>query len=161
MTESVGLVFDTRFDLVLERTIPVPRERVWDAWTQPEHLKHWFCPRPWVVSHCEIDLRPGGAFNTTMRSPEGVEHPNPGCCLEAVPLERLVITDCLLAGYRPSGKSFMTAVITLEPVGAGSTKYTARVFHPDEATRKKHEEMGFHDGWSTALEQLVAYIQST
>ena len=70
MTESSALTFDSRFDLVLERTIPVPRERVWDAWTKPKQLKHWFCPKPWTVSEAEIDLRPGGAFNVTMRSPD-------------------------------------------------------------------------------------------
>ena len=50
-------------DLVLERVIDVPRHLVWEAWaTKPEHLKVWFVPKPWSVSACEIDLRPGGMF---------------------------------------------------------------------------------------------------
>ena len=41
------------------------------AWTHPEHLKRWFTPAPWTTVDCEIDLRPGGIFRTTMRSPDG------------------------------------------------------------------------------------------
>lgn len=54
-------------DLVFERTVEVAPELVWMAWTQPEHLKHWFTPAPWTTVDCEIDLRPGGIFRTTMR----------------------------------------------------------------------------------------------
>ncbi len=60
---------DPKLDLVLERTVAVPPELVWKAWTTPEHLTPWFCPRPWTTTECVIELRPGGAFNTVMRSP--------------------------------------------------------------------------------------------
>jgi uncharacterized protein YndB with AHSA1/START domain len=149
---------DPRLDLVLERIVDVPRELVWEAWTKPEHLGKWFTPAPWTVSDCEIDLRPGGIFRTTMRSPEGKEFPNTGCYLEVVPNERLVFTDALLPGYRPSENPFMTAIITLESVGKG-TRYTATALHRDEAARIKHEEMGFLNGWGTALDQLVAHVK--
>lgn len=58
-------------DLILDRTIDVPVELVWKAWTEPEHLMPWFCPVPWKTIECEIDLRPGGRFMTVMQSPEG------------------------------------------------------------------------------------------
>jgi uncharacterized protein YndB with AHSA1/START domain len=149
---------DAALDLVLERTIDVSPSLVWLAWTTPEHLKKWFTPAPWTTTDCEIDLRPGGIFRTTMRSPEGQEFPNVGCYLEVIPNQRLVWTDALLPGYRPSQEPFMTAIIALEPHGAG-TRYTATALHRDEAARKKHEEMGFHQGWSTALDQLVAHAR--
>ena len=58
-----------------------------------------------------------------------------------------------------SQDSFLkTAVISLEPVGK-RTKYTAFVIHGDEESRKKHELMGFHDGWGKALDQPVAVAQ--
>ena len=157
MNSPLSLHPNSQLDLVLERTVALPQELVWEAWTKPEHLKHWFCPRPWVVSACEIDLRPGGAFNTTMRSPEGDEFPNLGCYLEVVPLERLVFTDALTAGFRPSGKPFMTGVLMLE-AGSTGTKYTVMAIHADVDARQKHEQMGFHGGWATALDQLVAYM---
>ena len=104
------------------------------------------------------DLRPGGMFRTTMRSPEGKDSPNIGCYLEVIPNERLVWTDALLPGYRPSENPFFTAVIALEKQGKG-TRYTATAIHRDEVGRKQHEEMGFHRGWGKALDQLVAHVK--
>lgn len=150
--------FDEQLDLVLTRVVPVPRHLVWKAWTTPALLMQWFTPKPWETVACEIDLRPGGAFNTTMRSPDGTDFPNSGCYLEVVDGERLVFTDALLPGYRPSGKGFMTAFITLEDV-EGGTRYTARAIHKDPADRNRHEAMGFMDGWGTALDQLVALMK--
>jgi len=150
---------DPRLDLVLERVVDVPPEKVWAAWTEPDHVVKWFTPKPWETVECEIDLRPGGIFRTVMRSPEGEDHPNVGCWLEVVENERLVWTDALGPGWRPSPESFMTGVILLEPRGEG-TKYTAIALHKDEADRAKHDEMGFHEGWGTALDQLVEHMKS-
>ena len=150
---------DPKLDLVLDRVVDVPRELVWAAWTKPEHMIHWFAPKPWTTTHCEIDLRPGGIISFTMRSPEGKDFPNTGCVLEVVPQERLVWTDALLPGYRPSEKPFFTAVIALEKQGNG-TRYTATAIHRDAAGRKQHEEMGFHKGWGQCLDQLVAYSKT-
>ena len=62
---------DGRLDLELTRFTKVPRALLWRCWTEPEHLMPWFCPLPWKTIDCEIDLRPGGVFRTTMLSPEG------------------------------------------------------------------------------------------
>jgi uncharacterized protein YndB with AHSA1/START domain len=159
------MIIDPKLDLVLERVVDVSPELVWLAWTRPEHLKQWFTPAPWSTVECEIDLRPGGVFRTLMRSPEGEEHPNFGCYLEIVPNRKLVWTDALEAGFRPSRHAAQhlgfrhTAVLSLEPQGEG-TKYTVLAMHRDEAARRKHDEMGFQDGWGTALAQLVLYMKS-
>ena len=132
---------------------------MWKAWTEPEHLKEWFVPKPWTISEVELDLRPGGIFKTVMRSPEGEEFGNPGCYLEVVEGERLVFTDALEPGFRPSQAPFFTAVVTIEAHEEG-TRYVARAMHRDAEGRKKHEEMGFHDGWGTCLDQMVELIRS-
>ena len=150
---------DPKLDLVLDRVVDVPRELVWEAWTNPDHLRHWFAPKPWTITDCEVDLRRGGALRFVMRSPEGQEFPNVGCYLDIVPNERLIWTDALLPGYRPSEKPFFTAILSLEPSGKG-TRYVATALHVDEDGRKRHEEMGFEDGWGTVLNQLVDYIKT-
>lgn len=159
MTKPAIIKPDPKLDLVLEREIDVPLNLVWTAWTTPKHLRHWFCPKPWSVTDCEIDLRPGGIFRTVMRGPEGQEFPNSGCYLEVIPNERLTFTDTLLPGFRPSPEPFFTAVLMLEPSGTG-TRYVAMAIHGNETTRKKHEEMGFHDGWGTVVTQMVDYIKT-
>ena len=166
MTRSPAYHPDSRLDLVLERIVDVPRELVWTAWTTPESLKQWFTPAPWTTVDCEIDLRPGGIFRTVMRGPEGQEFSNVGCYLETVENERLVWTNVLGPGYRPANQATdescvafaFTAVVSLEAHGNG-TKYTAIVIHGNDADRRKHEEMGFHEGWGKALDQLVAAVR--
>lgn len=150
---------DPELDLVLERVVDVPREMVWAAWTTPEQILQWFTPDPWKTIDCRLDLRPGGEFYTMMQSPEGEKFPNNGCFLEIVPSERLVFTDTMGPGYRPSANPFMTAAVILESLGTDRTKYTAIAIHGDEETRKKHIDMGFTDGWSKALDQLVALVK--
>ena len=99
-----------------------------------------------------------------MQSPEGEKHPGAGCYLEIVPNRKLVWTDALEGGFRPTRQAAhlgfrFTAAVTFEPQGQG-TKYTAHVMHGNEEHRKQHEEMGFLDGWGKALEQLVAYVKT-
>jgi uncharacterized protein YndB with AHSA1/START domain len=164
MTRSFLAKPDPKLDLVLERVIDVPRELVWAAWTRPEHVKHWLTPRPWTVSDCEIDLRPGGIFRFVNRSPEGKDFPITTCYLEVIEQERLIWTNALLPGYRPAPGAALdiplfTAIITMEPRGKG-TRYVATAIHRNEAECKKHGEMGFHDGWGKALDQLVAYAKA-
>ena len=148
---------DPNLDLVLEREVDVPPELVWKAWTTPELIKQWFTPKPWETPEAEVDLRPGGAFRTVMRSPEGEEFDNVGCYLEVVPDEKLSWTSALLPGFRPGNPDDLplTAVIEMQPNGKGGTKYRAVAIHADAADRKRHEEMGFEDGWGTVLQQLV------
>ena len=103
-----------------------------------------------------------------MQSPEGQELSNVGCYLEVKPNEKLVWTNALLPGHRPScvrstcgsdDANFMfTAMIELADTGQG-TRYTATVIHADEAGCKTHAAMGFEGGWGTALDQLVAMIK--
>jgi uncharacterized protein YndB with AHSA1/START domain len=162
MTESAPIKPDPKLDLVLERVVDVPRDLVWAAWTKPEHIVKWFTPKPWTTVDCEIDLRPGGKFYTVMRSPEGKEYPNAGCYLEVRKPERLAWTSALLPGYRPAAANPddlpFTAILSFEAQGK-KTRYVAIALHPDEATRKRHEEMGFHEGWGKALDQLVAHVK--
>jgi uncharacterized protein YndB with AHSA1/START domain len=165
MTETIHQP-DPRLDLVFQRVVDIPPELIWQAWTVEEHIKHWFTPAPWKTVDCEIDLVPGGIFRTVMLSPEGGEFPHSGSFLEIIPNRKLVWTNALAPGYRPAKPPsgihcdtfFFTAIITLEPHEQG-TKYTALVVHGDEEACKSHKEMGFHDGWGKALDQLVEYMK--
>ena len=163
--------FNSDLDLTFERIVPVPRPLIWKAWTEPQHLMPWFCPLPWKVVECKIDLRPGGQFYTVMQSPEGQTFPGDGCYLEVVDNERLVWTNAMLPGFRPvppaptngengSTVSFLfTAVIELADHADG-TLYKATVRHADAAGKSQHEAMQFEAGWAAALAQLVAYTKS-
>jgi uncharacterized protein YndB with AHSA1/START domain len=70
-----------------------PRERVWEAWTEPGRLMHWWGPKGFTAPICKIDLRVGGAYLFCMRSPEGQDFWSTGIYSAIVPLERLVCSD--------------------------------------------------------------------
>jgi uncharacterized protein YndB with AHSA1/START domain len=144
-------------ELVLTRLIDAPRERLYEAWTDPELLKRWFAPLPYTTPRAELDVRPGGATLVVMRDPQGNEYPNRGVYLEVVPNARLVVTDAFSEAWQPSEKPFMTVILTFEEED-GKTRYTVRVRHWSTADREAHEQMGFHKGWGQCADQLEALV---
>jgi uncharacterized protein YndB with AHSA1/START domain len=155
-------------DLVLERTLDAPIDLVWEAYTNPEHMKRWFAPKPYEVTEMELDLRPGGVFRLRMVGPDGFDtgHGIPGCVLEVVEREKLVWTNALSPGYRPNDvgegcDSFpFTAVVTFGDTGDGKTAYRAVALHKNVADRDTHANMGFEQGWGTVATQLEEFAQS-
>ncbi|MEO3474374.1 SRPBCC family protein [Roseomonas sp. CAU 1739] len=150
---------DPALDLLIEREIDAAPGKLFACWTQPTLMERWFCPVPWKMTDIDLDLRPGGHFRGVIRGPNGEEMPNAGCYLEVVPDRRLVWTDALTGGYRPSGGGFMTGIITFDPI-PGGTRYRGLVMHADAEARAKHEAMGFHDGWGKAADQLAALART-
>jgi uncharacterized protein YndB with AHSA1/START domain len=149
-------------DLVLERVLDAPRDLVWKAWSTPEHLKQWWAPKPYETPECEMDLRPGGKFYTRMTGPDGFDSSGTGCFLEVVEGEKVVWTSALGEGWRPNedpsdcGGFPFTAIVTLEDIADGKTRYKAVAMHRNEADRESHAKMGFHEGWGTCADQLGA-----
>jgi uncharacterized protein YndB with AHSA1/START domain len=149
-------------DLVLERTLNAPIELVWEAYTNPEHLKRWFAPRPYEITEVELDLQPGGIFRFRMVGPDGFDtgHGTAGCVLEVIAQKKLTWTSALGPGYRPNEmgegcEAFpFTAMVTFAEAGDGKTAYKAIAMHKDVADRETHEKMGFHEGWGTVASQL-------
>ena len=146
-------------DLIFTRDVAVAPELLYRGWTDANWLAKWFCPRPWQVTSCELDPKPGGAFNTVFEGPDGQKVDNVGCYLELIPNRKVVFTDALSAGFRPTGSSFMAGVITFEPIDGG-TRYTALVRHKNAEDLETHRSMGFEDGWGKALDQLVELCQA-
>lgn len=154
--------FDPRLDIVFERFVDAPPRLVWEALTQPEHVKEWYMPKAWGrVARCEMDLRPGGVFGIDTAVGDGREVPNLGCFLDVVPMERLVWTSMLFPGYRPAvfDDVPITAIMTLEPQGAG-TRYVFTALHRNEADVAANKESGWKEGTDIALDQLVEHVAS-
>lgn len=142
-------------ELVLNRLIDAPRERIWHAWTH--QLANWWGPHGMTTTVTTMDLRPGGAFCTVMRTPDGTEYPTRGIFLEVRAPERIVFTDAFRPGWLPAPEPFFTAVTTFEAVGR-KTNYTTRALHWTVANRVAHERLGFHHGWGESLNRLVALV---
>lgn len=155
-------------DLVLERTLDAPLELVWKAYTEPEHMKLWWAPRPYQTPEVDIDWRPGGIFHFVMTGPDDFREDSAGCVLEYVPNERVAWTSALGPGFRPNDLSqkdgceafAFTAVITFADAGHGRTAYKAVALHKNRADRDTHETMGFQEGWGTCAAQLEEVARS-
>ena len=146
-------------DLVIARLLSAPRAALWQAWSDPVLLEQWWCPKPWTTEVRAFDLRPGGAFHTVMRGPDGGTSDNPGSFLDVVPQARIVFSSLLTAGWCPATPWLpFTAIITMADEG-DATRYIATAMHPDQATRDRHAEMGFFQGWNICIDQLEAFAR--
>jgi uncharacterized protein YndB with AHSA1/START domain len=146
-------------DLTISRVIRAPRSVVWRAWTDPAQFEQWWIPAPAKCQVAQMDLRPGGAFDTLISEDGGPFRPHvSGCFLDIADGERIVFTNALVGGWRPAEQPFITAIITLKDHAEG-TDYAAHVMHKDKADRDMHEEAGFHDGWGTCIGQLARLVE--
>lgn len=147
-------------ELSISRFIKAPPAVVWKAWSEPEHLARWWIPAPIECQVVKLDLWPGGGFVTRMREGDGAFQPHVDACfLEVVPQTRLIFTTLLTEGWRPAEPWLaLTAIMSFEAEDAG-TRYTARALHKHGEDARKHEELGFFEGWGTAIDQLAALAQ--
>lgn len=149
---------NTQHELVLVREFDASPAKIFKAWTDPELLKQWFCPLPWKVTDAKLDVRTGGNNYVLMEGPQGEKIPNYGVYLEVVENRKIVLTDAYTNAWVPSEKPFMTAVVLLEELPGGRTRYTAKALHWTAEDKDAHEKMGFHEGWGTAADQLAAVV---
>ncbi|OYW80406.1 MAG: polyketide cyclase, partial [Asticcacaulis sp. 32-58-5] len=74
--------------------------------------------------------------------------------------QKIVSTDAFTVGWVPSSDPFMTAIVTFEDAPGGKTLYVARARHWSPEKKQQHEQMGFHEGWGAAADQLEALAKS-
>jgi uncharacterized protein YndB with AHSA1/START domain len=152
--------FDPKLDFAIERLVDAPTRIVWEALTQPEHIKEWYMPKVWGrVARAEMDLRPGGIFSIDIAVADGPEIPNLGCILEVIPQQRLVWTSMLFPGYRPAvfDDIPITAIVTMKAAGSG-TRYVFTALHRSEADLATNKSSGFYEGTEIAVDQFVQHV---
>lgn len=151
--------FDPDTDLEFTRIIAAHPDTVWRCLSEAALIEAWFCPRPWAAHDVVIEPRPGGAFHTPMRGPNGEEmDEGPGCILVADRSRMLAFTDAMGPGFHPRASGFMTGVYMLEATEAG-TRLTARSLHANPDDKETHAKMGFFEGWGAAIDQLATLAE--
>ena len=130
--------------LTISRRLPVPREAVFRAWTDPAVLARWWGPEGFVTPVCEMDVRPGGRWRTCMRSAAGSEHFCQGVFREIVPPERLVLSFAWESDGAPGHETTLT--ITLYADGDETELVLTHAGFESESSRDSH-----HEGWASSL----------
>ena len=157
MTNSVGVNSAMTREITLTRLFDAPRDLVWQAWTEPEHMAQWFGPRGFTIPLCELDVRVGGALRMIMRAPDGADYPMQGVFREIVKPERLVFTNIPVdkdGKHLVDGLTTVTfeqqgdkTKLTLHTRGVGLVDYAARML------------AGMEAGWSESLHKLAEFVE--
>lgn len=159
----------TEHTILITRVFNAPRELVWRAWTEPEHVEKWFGPKGFSTTVQKQELKVGGRSRFVMHGPDGKDYPCEGTYLEVVPMQRIVTTDEFAEDFDNTTGTDLPAGIILtvlfEDVGDDKTKtrVTLRIQHPTAEEKKKHEDMGVVGGWNSSLdclEELLAAMQA-
>lgn len=143
-------------EVVITRIFDAPREPVFKAWTEPEHLMRWWGPRGWTNPACEVALRPSGAWRIVMRAPDGGEYPCGGVYREVVPPGRLVFTNI---PHDPEGKPLLDGVATvIFEEHKGKTKLTLQTRAVGLVSYPAQMLEGMEPGWTQSLERLAKFL---
>jgi uncharacterized protein YndB with AHSA1/START domain len=148
------------------RIFDAPRALVWKAWTTPEYVMKWWGPKGFTSPVCRIDLRVGGRFTYSMRTPDGHVFYNGGEFREIVPLEKIVwlwyFADADGNRVSPAHYGFPHEEregnideMFFEDYGNGQTKLT---YTRNDPAASKEEQEGAAAGYSQILDKLEEVV---
>ena len=138
----------TTSSLTVTRTIKASADRVFDAWTQPEHMKRWAAPEGVEVQEAQVDLTVGGRYHIRMLSNEGVEHNAVGIYREVTRPTRLVYTWSWEEKDHDVGETLVTVEFNAQ--GDSTEVVVLHEGFPAAEARDGHEQ-----GWTSCLSQLA------
>jgi uncharacterized protein YndB with AHSA1/START domain len=146
------VVEDACDDLLITRVFKVPRELLFECWSDPKHLAHWSGPRGFTVPHHSMDFRVGGIYRACLRSPEGAEHWVRGTYIEITRPERLVFTHAWEDEHGKAGPE-TRVVITFTEQDDGTEMTFRQSLFRSTASRDGHGA-----GWSSSFDALAEYL---
>jgi uncharacterized protein YndB with AHSA1/START domain len=142
-------------EIVTVRVFDAPRDLVFRAWTDPDHIKHWWGPRGFTTTTQQYDLKPGGTWRFVMHGPDGTDYKNRIVFTEVTPPERLAYQH---AGEGDHDHIMFRNVVTFADEG-GKTRLTMRAVFPTAELRNMVvEKHGAVEGGKQTLERLGEYV---
>ena len=118
-------------EIVSTRVFAAPREAVFQAFSDPAQLVHWWGPKGFTNTFHAFDFRVGGAWEFALLGPDGADYPNRKDFVEIVENERIVFHH-----LQPMHVFTMTMTFADE---AGGTRLTwiMQFTTPDESGQLK------------------------
>ncbi len=154
---------------VIWREFSAPRELVWKAWTEREHLLQWFGPKGFVMTTAKLDFRPGGTFHYCMRAPDGKEMWGKFVYREIVAPDKIVLVNSFSDENGGLTRHPFSPVWPLQMLTEttfaerdGKTTITIRWTLLDATDEERKTFDGARDGmtqgWTGTFEQLAGYL---
>ncbi|WP_394973855.1 SRPBCC domain-containing protein [uncultured Croceitalea sp.] len=140
--------------LTIEKTFNAPIKLVWDAWTQSEHILKWWAPNGMDIKVIEHNFEVGGKWKYSMSMPDGNEFISEGIYKEIVELKKIITS----ADFKPMTQD--VEMQTYFEADGQKTKFTFSVIHATPEYCKQQEEMGFYNGWGSALDRLEMILDT-
>ncbi len=119
-------------EIVLCRVIAAPRERVFEAWTDPAQIVQWFGPDGFVVESLECDIRPGGRWRFVFTGPDGTRYDNRMVFLR---LEAPRLIEIEHGRDLDDDPTRFHVTLTFDAQSDGKTVLTLRQLHPTKEQR--------------------------
>ena len=141
-------------EIVMSRTFAAPRELVWKAWTEPEHVQHWYGPRGFTITMLEMDVRPGGRWRFIMHGPDGTDWPNR---VEYVKVEKPELLVALHGSDIDDDPMAFEQIVRLTESG-GLTTVTNHIIFRTAEQRQASEGFGAVELGHQTLEKLEEYV---
>jgi uncharacterized protein YndB with AHSA1/START domain len=135
--------------------LDAPRELVFDMWTDPKHLAHWWGPKGFSITTHDFDMRPGGTWRLVMHGPDGRDYRNHIVYLEVSRPERIVFKHQPEKGTEPVGHQ---TTVTFAQEG-GKTRVTMQLLFASPAARE-HVVKTYNaiEGGNQTFDRLVDYV---
>ncbi|ETR77102.1 ATPase [Afipia sp. P52-10] len=141
----------------LSRSFNAPRDLVWEAVTNPDHVRRWYGCAQFTLAVCDIDLRVGGTYRYTMRGADGVDHTMTGVYREIVRPERIVHTERYETTNLITPYALVTMTLTEQ---ASKTRLHTVVEHANQDNRDAHLNSGVEHGANETFDRLAALLET-
>lgn len=137
--------------LNITRRFKAPPSLVYQAWTDPEKIVHWFGPDAGPVLHAEADVCVGGRYRVVFCTIDGEEHDVSGLYREVVPNEKLAFTW----SWRTTAERVSLVTVTMTAEGDGTLFSLTHEKLFDEQVRDAHLR-----GWTGCIDKLGRWLEA-
>jgi uncharacterized protein YndB with AHSA1/START domain len=143
-------------EIVITRLLEAPRELVFEVWTSPQHVVHWFGPNGFTTTNIEMNVKPGGMWRFIMHGPNGIDYTNRMVFKEVVKPERISYTHSSDIDDDPRA---FEGLVTFEAVGNKTLVTLKTIFKTAVDRDKAIKEIGAIEGGKQTLGRLASYVE--
>ena len=143
--------FTTDRELRISRLLNAPRELVFEVWTNPQHIQHWWGPNGFTNTISQMDVKAGGEWNFIMHGPDGRNYDNKIIFIEIIKPE--------LIRYKHVSFPYFNVTVTFLEQDKKTLLTMDMLFATKEELQKTIEVFRADEGLTQTISRLEAYLE--